>query len=186
MCCFHMATTAGAFPLCRGPSRCAGREVYGVRNAWPKASLANVNAHQPASWSDTRITTSLQGSTRQGHTVSRSTILGLPMWESHPHDGMIRQRKKKTERLKDTNTDTQRSRTSKSLATKLRKQCQSWKQKKHSPPTSLSSFSLVLSVPISSSCSLRSSSNRRLVISELHFDTRLKIYGSTIGVRNLV
>ena len=39
---------------------------------------------------------------------------------------------------------------------------------------------------ISSSCSLRSSSNRRLVISELHFDTRLKIYGSTIGVRNLV
>ena len=31
-----------------------------------------------------------------------------------------------------------------------------------------------------------SQSNRKLVISELHFDTRLKIYGSTIGVRNLV
>ena len=90
--------------------------------------------HQTASWSDTRITTSLQGSTRQGHTVSRSTILGLPMWESHPHDRMIRQRKKKTERLKDTNTDTQRSRTSKSLATKVMKQCQSWKQRKTLTP----------------------------------------------------
>ena len=41
-------------------------------------------------------------------------------------------------------------------------------------------------IPISLSCSLRSSSNRRLVISELHFDTRFKIYSSTIGVRNLV
>ena len=41
-------------------------------------------------------------------------------------------------------------------------------------------------IPISLSCSLRSSSNRRLVNSELHLDTRFEIYGSTIGVRNLV
>ena len=41
-------------------------------------------------------------------------------------------------------------------------------------------------IPMSLSCSLRSSSNRRLVNSELHLDTRFEIYGSTIGVRNLV
>ena len=39
---------------------------------------------------------------------------------------------------------------------------------------------------MSLSCSLRSSSNRRLVNSALHIDTRFEIYGSTIGVRNLV
>ena len=41
-------------------------------------------------------------------------------------------------------------------------------------------------IPISLSCSLRSSSNRRLVNSELNLDTRFEIYGSTIGVRNSV
>ena len=39
---------------------------------------------------------------------------------------------------------------------------------------------------MSLSCSLRSSSNWRLVDSELHLDTRFEIYGSTIGVRILV
>ena len=37
---------------------------------------------------------------------------------------------------------------------------------------------------MSPSCSLRSSPNRRLVISELHLDTRFEIYGSTIGGTN--
>ena len=46
--------------------------------------------------------------------------------------------------------------------------------------------SLKSDIPISLSCSLRSSSNRRLVNSESHLDTRFEIYGSTIGVRNLV
>ena len=39
---------------------------------------------------------------------------------------------------------------------------------------------------MSLSCSLRSSSNWRLVNSDLHLNTRFEIYGSTIGVRILV
>ena len=46
--------------------------------------------------------------------------------------------------------------------------------------------SLKSDIPISLSCSLKSSSSRRLVNSESHLDTRFEIYGSTIGVRNLV
>ena len=38
-------------------------------------------------------------------------------------------------------------------------------------------------IPMTPSCSLRSSSNRRLVNSELHSDTRFEIYGSTIRVQ---
>ena len=41
-------------------------------------------------------------------------------------------------------------------------------------------------IPISLSCCLRRSSNRRLVNSELNLDTRFDFYGSTIGVRNSV
>ena len=54
------------------------------------------------------------------------------------------------------------------------------------PSVNLQFHSLKSDIPISLSCSLKSSSNRRLVNSESHLDTRFEIYGSTIGVRNLV
>ena len=41
-------------------------------------------------------------------------------------------------------------------------------------------------IPVPPSCSLRSFQNRRLVRCELHVDTGFEIYGSSIGVCNLV